>query len=176
MTTLKDAIDARRDALIALTQDLIRIPTLNPPGRHYRDICDYLQARMQPQGWDCELVRAKGTPGDCAEYPRWNIIARHRGAAHRCERVLAQLGERRGVDPVHHVGREAAQRPPGAQQPAEFATAIGTRSEVRAHRSVEKLRKQVLDMDKRRSKRRSRIVASLDRAEALLTEIQNAWR
>ncbi|MCB2114056.1 MAG: AAA family ATPase [Parvularculaceae bacterium] len=52
-----------------------------------------------------------------------------------------------------------------------------TRDELqRAHRSVEKLRKQVLDMDKRRSKRRSRIVASLDRAEALLTEIQNAWR
>ncbi|RJL20890.1 acetylornithine deacetylase/succinyl-diaminopimelate desuccinylase family protein [Paracoccus siganidrum] len=80
MNALKSAIDARRDALVALTQDLIRIPTLNPPGRHYRDICDYLQARMAPQGWDCQLIRAHGTPGDCEEFPRWNIVARRKGA------------------------------------------------------------------------------------------------
>ena len=79
MTNLKNAIDARRDALIALTQDLIRIPTLNPPGRHYLDICEYLRARMQPQGWDCQMIRAYGTPGDSDNYPRWNIIARHKG-------------------------------------------------------------------------------------------------
>ena len=79
MTPLHAAIHARRDALIALTQDLIRIATLNPPGRRYHEICEYLQARMAPQGWDCEMVRAKGTPGDSAEFPRWNIVARHRG-------------------------------------------------------------------------------------------------
>ncbi|MEO1962077.1 MAG: M20/M25/M40 family metallo-hydrolase, partial [Paracoccus sp. (in: a-proteobacteria)] len=80
MNSLKSAIEARRDDLIALTQDLIRIPTLNPPGRHYRDICDYLRARMAPQGWDCELIRAKGSPGDSDTYPRWNMIARKAGA------------------------------------------------------------------------------------------------
>jgi len=40
---LETAIAARRDDLIALTQDLIRIPTLNPPGQNYREICDYLK-------------------------------------------------------------------------------------------------------------------------------------
>nr|WP_134726983.1 acetylornithine deacetylase/succinyl-diaminopimelate desuccinylase family protein [Paracoccus luteus] len=79
MDTLKTAIAARRDDLIALTQDLIRIPTLNPPGRDYRAICDYLAARMQAQGWQVELIRAHGTPGDSEAYPRWNIIARHAG-------------------------------------------------------------------------------------------------
>ena len=29
-------IDSRRDDLIALTQELIRIPTVNPPGNAYR--------------------------------------------------------------------------------------------------------------------------------------------
>lgn len=81
MTSLKDAIDAERGQLITLTQDLIRIPTLNPPGQHYRDICDYIEARMARQGWSCELVRAKGSPGDCEEYPRWNIVARKQGSA-----------------------------------------------------------------------------------------------
>ncbi len=77
---LKAAIDARRDDLIALTQDLIRIPTLNPPGRHYRDICDYLAARLGARGFACELIRAHGAPGDSESYPRWNLVARHRGA------------------------------------------------------------------------------------------------
>jgi len=72
-------IEARRDDLIALTQDLIRIPTLNPPGRHYRDICDYLDARLSMSGFTTELIRARGTPGDSDEFPRWNIVARHDG-------------------------------------------------------------------------------------------------
>jgi succinyl-diaminopimelate desuccinylase len=41
-SALAREIAARRDDLVALTQDLIRIPTLNPPGECYRDICDYL--------------------------------------------------------------------------------------------------------------------------------------
>ena len=77
MDALTQAILSRRDDLIRLTQDLIRIPTLNPPGRHYRDICDYLAARFSAQGWRCRLVRAHGTPGDSAEFPRWNLIASH---------------------------------------------------------------------------------------------------
>lgn len=77
MDALRHQIEQRRDDLIRLTQDLIRIPTLNPPGRHYRDICEFLQARMSAQGWQCEMLRAHGTPGDCAQFPRWNLIARH---------------------------------------------------------------------------------------------------
>jgi succinyl-diaminopimelate desuccinylase len=37
-----EAIEARRDDIVALTQELVRIPTLNPPGLHYRDICELL--------------------------------------------------------------------------------------------------------------------------------------
>ncbi len=77
MTDLANAIAARRPELIALTQDLIRIPTLNPPGRCYRDICDYLAARFDAQGWQVDLIRAHGTPGDSEAFPRWNIIATH---------------------------------------------------------------------------------------------------
>lgn len=80
MTELSAAISDRRADLIRLTQDLIRIPTLNPPGRHYRDICEYLEARLAPQGWRCELIRAHGSPGDSERYPRWNMIARREGA------------------------------------------------------------------------------------------------
>ncbi len=77
---LSQAIAARRDDLIALTQDLIRIPTLNPPGQDYRLICEYLDTRLQKSGFETSLIRATGTPGDSDRYPRWNIVARHSGA------------------------------------------------------------------------------------------------
>ena len=76
---LNTEIDARQDDLIALTQDLIRIPTLNPPGENYRLICEYLENRLKPRGFDCELIRAFETPGDSNKYPRWNIVARRNG-------------------------------------------------------------------------------------------------
>ncbi|MFC7704395.1 acetylornithine deacetylase/succinyl-diaminopimelate desuccinylase family protein [Plastorhodobacter daqingensis] len=72
-------IDARRDSLIALTQGLIRIPTLNPPGRNYREICDFLAERLRASGFSVELVRATGALADSDRHPRWNLVARREG-------------------------------------------------------------------------------------------------
>ncbi len=80
LALMLDAIADRRDDLIALTQDLIRIPTLNPPGENYRLICEYLETRLSTRGFDCQLVRALDAPGDCEKYTRWNIVARREGA------------------------------------------------------------------------------------------------
>jgi succinyl-diaminopimelate desuccinylase len=78
---LLDEIGRRRDDLIALTQDLIRIPTLNPPGECYRDICEFLANRLRAKGFSIELLRAHGAPGDSDKYPRWNVLARKEGRA-----------------------------------------------------------------------------------------------
>ena len=75
------AIDARRDDLVALTQDLIRIPTVNPPGNNYREICDYLANRLGKSGYATEIIRAEGAVGDIEKYPRWNVVARREGAS-----------------------------------------------------------------------------------------------
>ena len=77
---LLSEIASRRDDLILLTQDLIRIPTLNPPGENYRDICEFLDRRLTKHGFSTEMVRAYGTPGDSDKYPRWNLVARREGA------------------------------------------------------------------------------------------------
>ncbi len=79
-TTLAQAIEAKRDDLIALTQDLIRMPTLNPPGQDYLLICEYLDKRLKKSGFETDFVRAYDTPGDSEKYPRWNIVARREGA------------------------------------------------------------------------------------------------
>ncbi len=76
---LLDAVARRREALVALTQDLIRIPSVNPPGRHYREVCDLLAHRLRPQGFVTDLIRAEGAPGDSDRYPRWNLVAQRQG-------------------------------------------------------------------------------------------------
>lgn len=76
---LMAGIDQRRESLIETTRDLIRIPTLNPPGENYREICDHLAARLAKSGFSAEFIRAEGALGDSDRYPRWNVICRHDG-------------------------------------------------------------------------------------------------
>ncbi len=76
---LVEEIGAREAELVALTAELIRIPTVNPPGEHYRDICEFLRARLAARGWDCTMLRAEGARGDSDRHPRWNLIARKEG-------------------------------------------------------------------------------------------------
>ncbi len=64
------------DDLVALTQDLIRIPTVNPPGDAYGACCDYLGRRLQERGFEVSYLRAEGARGDSDAYPRTNVIAR----------------------------------------------------------------------------------------------------
>lgn len=78
---LMQAVAAREADLVALTQALIRIPTLNPPGMQYREICEMLAARLEARGFTVELIRARGAPADSETYPRWNMVARREGAA-----------------------------------------------------------------------------------------------
>jgi succinyl-diaminopimelate desuccinylase len=79
LALFKREIADRRDDLVELTQALIRIPTLNPPGENYRDICEFLGKRLGTKGFEIKLLRAEGTPGDSERHPRWNVIARKQG-------------------------------------------------------------------------------------------------
>jgi len=75
------AIDARQDEIVGLAQALIRIPSVNPPGEHYRDCAELLGARLSPRGFAVEYLRAEGVPGDVDRYPRWNVMARREGGS-----------------------------------------------------------------------------------------------
>ncbi len=78
-------VEGKRDELIELTQDLVRIPTLNPPGEFYEDCARYLGDRLAGRGFEVSYYRAEGTPGDSDRYPRWNVVARRQsGGAHPC--------------------------------------------------------------------------------------------
>ncbi|MCB2090198.1 MAG: acetylornithine deacetylase/succinyl-diaminopimelate desuccinylase family protein [Alphaproteobacteria bacterium] len=70
-------IEKAEDNLVRLCQDLVRFPTVNPPGRDYQPCVEYIGNRLKNSGFTIEYVRARGTPGDSADYPRFNVIARY---------------------------------------------------------------------------------------------------
>lgn len=77
---LLSEIDSRAGEIVALTQALVRAPSINPPGAFYRETCEIVGERLRARGFDVQYLRAEGAPGDCAAYPRWNVIARREGA------------------------------------------------------------------------------------------------
>ncbi len=76
---LRRAVEARTDELVALTAELVRIPTVNPPGDAYRAMCELVGERLAGAALRCAIFRAEGTPGDSDHYPRFNVVARREG-------------------------------------------------------------------------------------------------
>lgn len=76
---LRARIESKRDELIGLTRDLVRIPTINPPGDFYTPCAELIGERLRPRGFEVAYLRATGTPGDSDRYPRINILARRAG-------------------------------------------------------------------------------------------------
>lgn len=74
-----DLIERRRDDVVELTRDLVRIPTINPPGENYGPCAEFLGKRLLKSGFDVEYVRAEGVPGDSDKYPRMNVIGTRAG-------------------------------------------------------------------------------------------------
>ncbi|MDI9329726.1 MAG: acetylornithine deacetylase/succinyl-diaminopimelate desuccinylase family protein [Alphaproteobacteria bacterium] len=72
-------IAARESELIGLTQELVRIPTVNPPGDAYEACACALGERLRRRGFAVEYIRALGAPGDSASHPRMNVVARREG-------------------------------------------------------------------------------------------------
>jgi len=78
--SLFERIEAKRDDLVDLTQALIQIPTVNPPGDAYTPCAELLGARLAARGFATEYIRGHGTPGDSDRYPRTNVLGRIEGA------------------------------------------------------------------------------------------------
>ncbi len=78
-TRLFSGIESRRSDLISLTQDLVRFPTINPPGEAYTPCAEYIGKRLAKSGFQVQFVRGEDTPGDSDQYPRTNVIARIEG-------------------------------------------------------------------------------------------------
>jgi len=79
--SLLQRIESKRAELVALTQALVRIPTINPPGDAYEACARLLGERLSQRGFAVEYIRAEGAPGDRNSHPRVNVVARYEGTS-----------------------------------------------------------------------------------------------
>jgi succinyl-diaminopimelate desuccinylase len=87
--TPSDYIDAHVSDLISLLGDLVRMPTVNPPGENYAAITQRLVSELSHAGLKARRIPIPGTllrktlPPSQHAFPRWNVLGlrRARGAA-----------------------------------------------------------------------------------------------
>jgi succinyl-diaminopimelate desuccinylase len=82
------AIDSAADEAVAFTSELIRVPTVNPPGDAYEDCAHLIGDRLDGCGFDVEYFPAEGRPEHTPSHPRINVVGTRTG---------------RGIHPVVHL-------------------------------------------------------------------------
>jgi len=78
-----DQVDRAADEIVQFTRDLVRIPTINPPGDEYAACARFLGDVLARQQFDVEYVVADSSEVHSARYPRVNVIGTRRGSQSR---------------------------------------------------------------------------------------------
>src|SRR5918993_429434 len=91
------AVDALTDEAVAFTSDLIRIPTVNPPGDFYEDCARLIGEKLASTGVTVEYHAAEGRPEHKRAHPRLHVIGTRHG---RSPRPLVHLNGHFDVVPA----------------------------------------------------------------------------
>ena len=76
-------IDRATDEMVAFTTELVRIPTVNPPGEEYDACAHFLGDFLQRRAYEVEYIAAEGRAEHTARHPRVNVVASRRGGPGR---------------------------------------------------------------------------------------------
>jgi succinyl-diaminopimelate desuccinylase len=90
-------IDVARAELVEFAAELLRVPTVNPPGAFYRECAELIGRRLKLFGFDVDYPEADASPADSARYPRINVVGIRRG---RHPRPLVHLNGHFDVVPA----------------------------------------------------------------------------
>src|SRR4029077_11096650 len=72
-------VDRAADEIAQFTADLVRLPTVNPPGWEYKGCARFRGEFVERRGFTIEYIAADGRPEHTARYPRVNVIGSRRG-------------------------------------------------------------------------------------------------
>lgn len=75
-----DAVGELADEVVDFTSELVRIPTVNPPGEHYVDCARAIGDRLASFGMEVEYHEAEGRPEHTREHPRVNVVGTREGS------------------------------------------------------------------------------------------------
>ncbi len=76
-------VEGARDEIVDFAADLIRIPTLNPPGDAYHDASHFIGNQLTELDFDVDYPIASDHPDHSKEFPRVNVVGRRQGASVR---------------------------------------------------------------------------------------------
>jgi succinyl-diaminopimelate desuccinylase len=67
-------VERLADEMVAFTQALVRVPTVNPPGAAYAECAALIADQLERFGYAVERLPAEGLPEHTDAYPRINVI------------------------------------------------------------------------------------------------------
>ena len=67
-------VEQAREELVDFVTELVRIPTVNPPGEAYQECAQVIGDRLSDWGMEVEYVEPVGRPENTIHYPRVNVI------------------------------------------------------------------------------------------------------
>jgi succinyl-diaminopimelate desuccinylase len=77
------SVEAISDEMISWLQDLVRIPTVNPPGENYTAGAEFIGNKLTQFGYNTHFIAAEGLAEHTAEHPRINVLGRMEGSQPR---------------------------------------------------------------------------------------------
>jgi succinyl-diaminopimelate desuccinylase len=73
-------VESLTDEVVAFTADLVRIPTVNPPGELYADCARFLGERLAKCSFEVAYHAADNRPEHTPAHPRVNVVGTRRGS------------------------------------------------------------------------------------------------
>jgi len=90
-------VERATDEIVSYTAELVRIPTVNPPGAEYDACAHFIGRDLERRGFSVEYIAAEGLREHTARFPRVNVVGSRRG----------------GPGPVVHLNGHFDVVPPG---------------------------------------------------------------
>jgi succinyl-diaminopimelate desuccinylase len=74
-------VESARHEIVDYTRELVRIPTVNPPGDAYEACAHFIGDHLERHRFAVEYIAAEGRPEHTRHHPRINVIGTRHGAA-----------------------------------------------------------------------------------------------
>jgi succinyl-diaminopimelate desuccinylase len=77
------SVEEISEEMISFLQELVRIPTINPPGENYIAGAELIGGKLKQFGYDTRYIAAEGLVEHTASHPRVNVLGRLAGETPR---------------------------------------------------------------------------------------------
>jgi len=94
---IRREIERARDEIVDFTAELVRIPSVNPPGAGYREAAETLGRKLAGFGFEVDTPVAEGYREHTSAHPRVNVVGLRRG---KVDRPLTHLNGHLDVVPA----------------------------------------------------------------------------